>query len=165
MLEPDKLALVSRLLDRVRRRQKNYSVNHEFPKGFGSFSVLLSGDFAQLQPIGCSLLKSSGSPLGQHGIRLFEKFVDVVKLRRVYRQQCVNQRSKDYRDSTLRLRDSAPSAADLALWKDMALDTLNAKDEAAPFYDPDAVWLCVENKIAGERNADVLVKKALTTVT
>lgn len=159
MLEPDKLAAISELLNRVRRRNDNLRSAH-FTKGFGAFSVLLAGDFAQLQPIGRSLLTPSRAGLSKLGKRLFDHFQDVVKLRRVYRQQCVDEFSKAYRDSTLRLRDSAPTAADLKLWNKMSLDAAEDAGQAAPFYDKDAVWLCSENKLAGARNADVLVDTA-----
>ena len=159
MLEPDKLPLVSLLLDRVRTRNENRRSAY-YPKGFGSVSVLLAGDFAQLQPVGRSLLTPSQSSLSKLGRRLFDHFQDVVKLRRVYRQQCVDEFSEAYRDSTLRLRDSAPTAADLELWNRISLDAAEEAGRHAPFYDKTAIWLCSENKLAGSRNADVLVDTA-----
>lgn len=157
MLEPSKLALLSILLDRCRRR------NHRFrglmPNGFGDYHVVLCGDFAQLQPVGTSLLSSNLKGQSALGKRLFEGFAKVVKLRRVYRQKCTTEFDTKFRDSTLRLRDAAPTKEDLDLWYDR--DFANMPEDAKiPYEDPQALWLCAENRLAGKRNADVLINLA-----
>jgi hypothetical protein len=158
MLEPNKLALLSVLLDRCRRR--NEERTDLMPSGFGNYHMLLSGDFAQLQPVGTSLLSPNLRGQSLLGRRLFDSFTTVLKLRRVYRQQCATTFDSDFRDSTLRLRDAAPTAADLELWKTRQLTQLAASESVEPYYHPDAIWLCAENKLAGTRNADVLVNLA-----
>ena len=113
MLEPAYLGLLSVLLDRVRRRCSNLAALDL--GAFGGYSVVLAGDFAQLQPVGRSLLSDGLQGTARLGRRLFESFDKVVKLRRVYRQKCKGVFDAAYRDSTLRLRDAAPRAEDHAL--------------------------------------------------
>ena len=126
--------------------------------GFGSFGILLVGDFGQLPPVlATSLLGHNVQESAQSGLRSkalqgqrrFQDFNDVVCLKRIYRQK----KSDSYKDSTVRLRDAVCTPDDWALWKshelqddDTASGTLN-KDVLST-----ALHLTVEKSVCGSIN-------------
>ena len=130
------------------------------PHGFGSFGILLVGDFGQLPPVqATSLLGHSVQESAQSGLRSkalqgqrrFQdfNFNDVICLKRIYRQK----KSDSYKDSTVRLRDAVCTPDDWALWKshelqddDTACGTLH-KDVLST-----ALHLTVENSVCGSTN-------------
>ena len=89
------------------------------------------GDFAQLPPVlstslmaGMPLIESGGAAarsMALAGRQVFNSFEDVVRLRRIYRQKGVDA----FKDSTMRLRDSAITTADYALWKTHEVDDMS----------------------------------------
>ena len=96
---------------------------------FGGSGVFLVGDFAQLLPVlstslmvGMPLSESGGQAarsMALAGRQVFNTFEDVIRLRRIYRQQGVDA----FKNSTMRLRDSAITTEDYALWKRTKLMT------------------------------------------
>ena len=132
--------------------------------GFGGTSVLLVGDFAQIPPIGDPSLITPAKGQAREaaaGQRLFQQFTEVIRLRRVYRQEG----KSPLKDSTLRLRDGAMTLDDYALWAqhDLAGTLREPGDEhkgTADVLHEEALWLVTENKFAGARNGEKLVQLA-----
>jgi hypothetical protein len=126
--------------------------------GFGSFGILLVGDFGQLPPVqatsllGHNLQESPQSGLrarALQGQRHFRDFNDVICLKRVYRQK----KSDMYKDSTVRLRDAVCTPDDWALWKTHELpDDDSAPETLHPDVLSKALHLTVENSVCGSIN-------------
>ena len=128
------------------------------PNGFGSFGILLVGDFGQLPPVqATSLLGHNIQESAQSGLRAkafqgqrrFQDFNDVICLKRIYRQK----KSDSYKDSTVRLRDAVCTPDDWSLWKSHELQD---DDAASVTLNKDvletALHLTVENSVCGSIN-------------
>ena len=103
---------------------------------FGDVGVLIMGDFAQLPPVVSSSLLE-GMPvqegvnsnlrfLALKGRRYLSEFKDVLRLRRIHRQEGADP----YKESTMRLRDAAQTQEDYDLWHEHSLDECDSPDDA-----------------------------------
>ena len=165
MVGSEQLAVISLRLQQVARARDAVAARKRGAEGrrppepasgapFGGLAIVAAGDFAQFPPIGETSLVAGASEkwadsrrYGNLGRRLFRAFEAVFKLRRIYRQEGASA----FKDSTLRLRDSAMSLSDHALWATRDLASTRApaplRERARRF-----VALCAENATAGARN-------------
>ena len=125
------LEVVNRRMQQVARVVWRRKFNMEPPpdmEPFGGVGVVLMGDFAQIPPVlstslmaGMPLVERSGDScrcLALAGRQTFNEFEDVIRLKRIHRQQGVCP----FKESTMRLRDSALSVDDYTLWKSHEVD-------------------------------------------
>ena len=127
MLIIDEMSMVSRVvLAQVHARLREWRLAEGerdlADKPFGGVSVILAGDLGQLPPVAVSpslsLLNSSTmhgareQKAANHGLRLFDQFTTVVRLRRIHRQPGVSP----YKESLTRTRDGAMTKEDHQLW-------------------------------------------------
>ena len=93
--------------------------------------MLSMADFAQLLLVmstslmsGMPLIESGGAAarsMALAGRQVFNNFEDVFRLRWIYRQKGVDA----FKDSTMRLRDSAITVEDYAQWKTHEVDDVS----------------------------------------
>ena len=167
------LEVVSRRMRQVARVLWRRRFHCEPPPGsdsepFGGIGVLLMGDFAQIPPVLATslmadmpLVDSAGSRyLALAGRQTFDKFDDVIRLRRIHRQKGVCP----YKESTMRLRDVAITVDDYDLWKGHQLESIDtaAKEPwlGAGHLTEDALFLVPENMPAGKVNGRRLAAQA-----
>ena len=120
--------------------------------------MLLMGDFAQIPPAlstslmaGMPIVESSGDRarcLALAGRQTFNEFLDVIRLRRIHRQQGVCL----FKETTMRLRDAALSVEDYNLWKSHELENVDPTsvcswDDSNQLLE-DALFLAPENMLA-----------------
>lgn len=145
---------------------------------FGSISVLLVGDFGQLDPIDdwsmcdteatyrdCPKSRRHLWRHAQHGTTLVQGIKDAIMLRKIHR-------SKDdlwWTQSCLRLRDFWSleegdswtwKAEDYDCWKQHDLDRGHLNEEQKRYFDEKAVWLCARCEDVGARNGRKLAHMA-----
>jgi hypothetical protein len=166
----DEISMVSRVmmahiharLREWRIAQMRYDRAEEY---FGGIAVILAGDFGQLPPIAISpslsLLNSNvvrdarEQKAANHGLRLFQAFDTVVRLRRIHRQPGASM----YKESLIRTRDGAMTKEDHALWKTHDLgdpETCTLTSEERAYFEDKAPHLFAENALAGQRNGHKL---------
>jgi len=121
MVSRDMLAQISERLQELRRLRGEEAWAKRL---FGGMSVVLAGDFGQLPPVGKAathtLLHEGVVPgackermLVNAGLRAFQEFKTVIRLRRVHRIKGASL----YRESLLRLRDGAMTKGDVLVWR------------------------------------------------
>lgn len=93
----------------VDKRLRQATTHLEVP--FGSISVILIGDFAQLPPVGDRpLFAQEGA--GSHGHTMYELFTKVVILDQIIRQSGTSTENKRFREILMRLRDGKSTEND-----------------------------------------------------
>ena len=125
------LEVINRRMQQVARVLWRRNFNRKPPRdmgSFGGFGVVLMGDFAQIPPV-LSTSLMAGMPIAERagdstrclalaGRQTFNEFEDVIRFKRIHRQKGVCP----FKESTMRLRDSAPSVDDYTLWKTHEVD-------------------------------------------
>ena len=135
MVRCDTIDVIDKLLRNIRRKQND---------AFGGVQVLLIGDPYQLSPIAndnewAVLSKYYDTPFF-FGSKIFKSDpLHYVELKKIYRQT-----DQNFIDLLNRVRDGAPSDADIKL--------LNAKNNPK-FYDDNYITLATHNNIVDEINA------------
>ena len=137
---------------------------------FGDISMILVGDFGQLEPIGdlsfCDdemTYATCPKPLwhlwghAQSGRHLLESFTEATNLTRIHR-------SKDdlwWTESCLRLRDFEMTYdGDYTTWRQHDLDRGHLTAEQKTYFEDEAVWLCTLCEDVGCENGRKLAHKA-----
>ena len=137
---------------------------------FGDISMILVGDFGQLEPIDdwsmCdneSRYKDTPKRLlhlwrhAEYGKELLKTFKEAFMLTRIHR-------SKDdlwWTESCLRLRDfSCSKRGDYDLWREHDLDHGHFTAEQKEYFETHAVWLCALCEDVGKRNGRKLAHMA-----
>ena len=136
---------------------------------FGDLSVILVGDFGQLEPIEdwsmCdtettyNTCPKSMRGLWRHaeqGKRLLAIFDEAIMLKMIHR-------SKDdlwWTESCLRLRDFTCTWDDYSWWREHDLDRGHLNAEQKTYFENEAVWLCARCEDVGSRNGRKLAHKA-----
>ena len=144
--------------------------NHQF----GSTSIILVGDFGQLEPIDdfslCDLLpdytkcpKAVQHLWGhaQHGCKLASLFKEAICLKRIHRsgtdawwtRSCLLLRN-------LTKENIAEFTDNYAIWRNHDLDRGHFNEEQKKYFDNEAVWLCARCKDVGARNGTKLAHLA-----
>ena len=136
---------------------------------FGDISMILVGDFGQLEPIGdvsfCddeTTYSTCPKPLwniwghAQEGRKLLRLFDEAIMLTRIHR-------SKDdlwWTQSALRLRDFEMTKEDYEKWLQHDLDRGHLSSEQKEYFRTQAVWLCTRCEDVGAENGKRLAHKA-----
>ena len=136
---------------------------------FGNLSLILVGDFGQLEPIDdwsmCdteSTYQSCPKNLrhmwrhAQQGKLLLAVFNEAIMLTKI-------NRSKEdtwWTESCLRLRDFTCTWDDYCWWRAHDLDRGHFNDEQKTYFENEAVWLCARCEDVGSRNGRKLAHKA-----
>ena len=162
LLVIDEISMVSRaMLADVDSRLKEWRAFRKHSAkdaAFGGVGVILAGDFGQLPPTKAehlsllcpNVLHCLGFKRANHGLRLFDQFTTVVRLRRIHRQPGAST----YKESLIRLRDGAMTKEDHALWSkhDLAADGCTFTPQQRATLEGKVTHLFAENAGAGERN-------------
>ena len=137
---------------------------------FGDLSIILVGDFGQLEPIDdwsmcdteatyqtCPPSRRHLWRHAGHGKLLLQTFEEAVMLGRIHR-------SKDdmwWTESCLRLRDfTCTKEGDYDWWRCHDLDRGHFTDEQKRYFENEAVWLCARCEDVGGRNGRKLAHMA-----
>ena len=146
--------------------------NAEHPDGctFGDISVILVGDFGQLEPIDdWSLCDTEARYKDQprrllhlwrhaeYGKELLKTFNEAVILSRIHRS------SDDlwWTESCLRLRDfTCTKDGDYDWWRTHDLDHGHLTEDQKKYFEDKAVWLCARCEDVGRRNGRKLSRLA-----
>ena len=158
-------AFFARMHFRLQQGRSRYFSERGLEPGkhtFGDASVILVGDFGQLEPIeDVSLVDQETTrntlhknlrylmPHIRHGRYLLQEFKEAFMLNRIHR-------SKDdmwWTMSCLRLRDfTCTQEEDYDEWMKHDLDRGHLTHEQKKYFDEEAVWLCARCEDVGARN-------------
>ena len=142
----------------------------EKSSGFGDISMILVGDFGQLEPIEdvsiCddeTTYATCPKPLwklwghAQAGRRLLQSFKEAIMLTRIHR----SKGDLWWTESCLRLRDFVMSYdGDYEVWRQHDLDRGHLTAEQKKYFQNEAVWLCTRCEDVGSENGKKLAHKA-----
>lgn len=136
---------------------------------FGDISILLVGDFGQLEPIDdwsmCDVnarfvddkKKQHLWRHGQHGKELLKEFNEACVLRKIHR----SKEDMWWTESCMRLRDFEMTyTGDYEHWKQHDLDRGHLSLEQKTYFENNAVWLCARSVDVGCRNGRKLARMA-----
>ena len=139
-------------------------------KLFGDISIILVGDFGQLEPIDDWSMCDTESNwatcpknikhLWSHarfGKLLTETFQEAIMLKQIHR----SKEDLWWTESCLRLRDfTCTFEGDWAVWKLHDLDRGHLNDEQVEYFENKALWLCARCEDVGQRNGRKLAEIA-----
>ena len=142
----------------------------EKSSGFGDISMILVGDFGQLEPIEdvsiCddeTTYATCPKPLwklwghAQAGRHLLQSFKEAIMLTRIHR----SKGDLWWTESCLRLRDFVMSYdGDYEVWRQHDLDRGHLTAEQKKYFQTEAVWLCTRCEDVGSENGKKLAHKA-----
>ncbi len=137
---------------------------------FGNLSIILVGDFGQLEPIeDWSMCDSEATwqtcPKNLrhmwrhqcHGKLLMQTFDEAVILNKIHR----SEHDMWWTESCLRLRDATcTKEADYDQWREHDLDRGHLTVEQKAYFENEAVWLCARCEDVGGRNGRKLAHMA-----
>ena len=137
---------------------------------FGDISMILVGDFGQLEPIDdWSMFDSEATfatcpkklrHLWKHhrnGRLLLLLFKEAVMLRQIHR----SKEDLWWTESCLRLRDfTCTKEGDYDYWRQHDLDRGHFNDEQCHYFENQALWLCARCEDVGQRNGRKLAHMA-----
>ena len=137
---------------------------------FGDVSMILVGDFGQLEPIDdlsmvdtettwATIAKPLRSIWGhiRQGRLLLQQFTEAVVLRRIHR----SKHDLWWTESCLRLRDfSCEKQTDYDVWLQHDLDRGHLSKDQKKYFEDEAVWLCARCEDVGQRNGRKLATMA-----
>ena len=120
----------------VHRRLKQASGHKDIP--FGGYSIILIGDFAQLQPVEDQAVYSHlPDGIESHGHTVYKLFTSVIILKEMARQAGSNPDNIEFRELLLRLRDGHCTQEDWALllsWSPANVSNKADFEEAVPYF-------------------------------
>ena len=137
---------------------------------FGNVSILLVGDFGQLDPIDdWSMCDDDASfrtcpakqrHLWKHNLQgklLLQQFEEAVILKQIHR----SKEDMWWTESCLRLRDfTCTKEEDWDYWRMHDLDRGHFTKEQKEYFDNSAVWICARCEDVGARNGRKLARRA-----
>ena len=138
---------------------------------FGDLSLILVGDFGQLDPINdWSLCDTEASwttcpkkmaHLWKHhkfGKLLLREFKEAVMLKHIHR----SREDMWWTESCLRLRDfTCTKDGDYEIWRKHDLNRGHLSEEQLEYFENKALWLCARCEDVGQRNGRKLAQMAL----
>ena len=166
-------AFFARMHWRLQQAKRRFFAERALDPGkhtFGGISIILVGDFGQLEPIDdWSMCDTESTPRdapksrrrwwkhAYKGKQLLETFDEAVMLKKIHR-------SKDdmwWTESCLRLRDFAcTKEGDYDWWREHDLDRGHFTEEQRQYFENEAVWLCARCEDVGLRNGRKLAHMA-----
>ena len=170
-------ALFARMHYRMQQgRRRHFAETAKKPENasFGDVSIILVGDFGQLEPIDdfslCDLHPSSAdcpqrlNSIWKHakiGFDLASLFKEAVLLKRIHR----SKEDMWWTESCLRLRNLDANnvdefAQDYDHWRKHDLDRGHFSEEQKTYFETYAVWLCARCEDVGTRNGRKLAHLA-----
>ncbi len=166
-------ALFARMHIRTQQAKRAYFSEfskdpHEFQ--FGDLSMILDGDFGQLEPIDdWSMCDTEASyrtcpknlrHLWKHasyGKLLATSFKEAIMLKQIHR----SKEDMWWTESCLRLRDfTCTKQGDYDQWRQHDLDRGHLNQEQRKYFENEALWLCARCEDVGQRNGRKLAQLA-----
>ena len=137
---------------------------------FGDLSMILVGDFGQLEPIDdWSMCDTEASwancpknlrhhwRLHRHGKLLLTEFKEAIMLKQIHR----SKEDMWWTESCLRLRDfTCTKEGDYDHWRQHDLDRGHLTPEQVEYFEDKALWLCARCEDVGQRNGRKLARMA-----
>ena len=166
-------AFFARMHIRTQQGRRAYFSERALDPGdstFGEISMILVGDFGQLEPIDdWSMCDTEATfhtcpkklrHLWKHhskGRHLLTLFKEAIMLKQIHR----SKEDLWWTESCLRLRDfTCTKEGDYDYWRQHDLDRGHFNQEQKEYFENEAVWLCARCEDVGQRNGRMLAQKA-----